>query len=84
MSEIARFYGFTVFMDSAFEGSPFILISYEEDDINGRYDLEKEEFSEGNFEDCMKRIISEWLDDHIQHIKAMWNEKTITSLPDWE
>jgi hypothetical protein len=33
MSEIARFYGFTVSMDNTFTGNPNIFIDYEEDNI---------------------------------------------------
>ena len=84
MSEIARFYGFTVLMDDRFEGSPNILINYEEDNIKARYDLEKEKFTDGDFSQCMLRVIKEWIADHIQTLRAMWSEKQITVLPDWE
>ncbi len=84
MSEIASFYGFTVSMDNTFEGSPHITIDYKEDDLKDRYDLEKGEFAEGIFPQNMMRIISEWIDDHIQILKAMWDEKKIAILPDWE
>ena len=84
MSEIARFYGFTVSMDNNFEGSPSVLIDYEEDNIRGRFDLEKEQFVDGDFPQSMLRVIKEWIGDHIQILKAMWSEKQITVLPDWE
>ena len=84
MSEIASFYGFTVSMDNAFEGTPNILIDYNEDDIHAHYDLDKNEFTDGNLNASMKRIIREWLDDHVLLLRAMWDERTITSLPDWE
>jgi hypothetical protein len=82
--EIARFYGFAVSMDNSFSGSPNILIDYEEDNIKGHYDLVSGEFTDVEFPKSMKRIISEWLEDHILLLKAMWNEKTLTKLPDWE
>ena len=84
MSEIARFYGFTVSMDHSFTGSPNILIHYEEDHIKGHYDLAKGRFIDGEFSQSMVRVIREWIDDHIQILKAMWSEKQITVLPEWE
>ena len=84
MSEIARFYGFTVSMDNNFEGSPSVWIYYEEDNIKGCYDLEKGKFIDGDFPQSMIRVIKEWIEDHIQILKAMWSEKKITVLPDWE
>ena len=84
MSEIARFYGFVVFMDNNFGGSPNVFIDYEEDDIKGHYDLVKGEFTDVEFPDYLIRVIAEWINDHIQVLNAMWNEKMITKLPDWE
>ena len=84
ITEIARFYGFSVLMDNSFEGRPNILIDYVDDNIKGHYDLISGEFTDGDFSKCMIRIISEWLDDHIQLLKAMWDEKTLTMIPDWE
>ncbi len=84
MVEITHFYGFTVSMDNTFNGTPCICIDYPEDGIMGRFDIEKEEFIDGDFKESMKRIIIEWIDDHIQTLRAMWNERTITILPEWE
>ena len=84
MSEIARFYGFTVSMDNNFEGSPNVLINYEEDNIKGHYDLENGGFVDGEFSQSMTRVIKEWIEDHIQILRAMWYEKQIAELPDWE
>ena len=84
MSEIARFYGFVVFMDKSFTGSPNVLIDYEEDNIKGHYDLNKREFTDVEFPKYMIKVIMEWINDHIQVLNAMWNEQMITKLPDWE
>lgn len=84
MSEIARFYGFTVSMDNTFTGNPNIFIDYEEDNIRGHFDLEKGEFTDAVFPQYLVKVIMEWIGDHIQVLKAMWNEKMITELPDWE
>lgn len=74
MVEIAQFYGFTVSMDNTFNGTPYIFLDYFEDGIKGRFDIEKEEFIDGDFKESTKRIIIEWIDDHIQLLRAMWNE----------
>ena len=84
MSEIARFYGFTVSMDNSFKGTPGIVIDYKEDHLKGYYDIQNDVFTNDNFPQNMKRVIIEWLEDHIQTLRAMWNEKTIVQLPDWE
>ena len=84
MSEIASFYGFTVSMDNDFKGEPSVLIDYREDNISDRYDLETGKFVNGAFSQTMIRILTEWIDDHIQILKAMWAEKKIAVLPDWE
>ena len=70
MSEIARFYGFTVSMDNTFTGNPNIFIDYEEDNIRGHFDLEKGEFTDAVFPQYLVKVIMEWIGDHIQVLKA--------------
>lgn len=84
MEEIARFYGITVSMDKNFHGKPVVLFDYEEDHLEGYFDLEKGEFIDDTFPKYVIRVIREWIDDHIQILRAMWSEKQIAMLPEWE
>lgn len=84
MSEIARFYGFKVSVDSSFSVTPNVMFDYEDDDIEDIYDLEEEQFSKNIFPKYLRDVVQEWLADNLQSLKDMWANKEIVMLPDWE
>ncbi len=84
MAQVAEFYGFKVFIDNDFEGSPNILVDYEEEHLRGHYNLEKCEFTDIVFPEYLIMVIQDWISDNINALKKMWEQKTISVLPEWE
>lgn len=84
MTKIAEFYGFEVFVDSTFSGEPQVVVNYNEDGLEGHYDIINNKFTDIVFPKYLFDVINEWISDNIQLLKQMWADKKIITVPNWE
>ncbi|MBP5198829.1 MAG: helix-turn-helix transcriptional regulator [Lachnospiraceae bacterium] len=83
MKKIAEFCDIEVYMDSQFEGTPYIDINYLDDNVSGSMKL-KEGTITGNFSKYVRPVIMAWYEEHKSLLLSMWKRKKIETIAAWE
>ena len=81
MPEVARFYGIVVkmfFKPKEHEPSHIHAIYGE---YIGIFDLESQEMTDGDLPVTAQRLVKEWLSQHKEELKDMWQTQQIAKLP---
>lgn len=82
-TEIASFYDFHIYMKNNFSGTPCIYIIYDDDNIEGFYNLKLKLYENVDF-NYVTGIIDEWIDYHYDILMKMWKNKTFINIPKWD
>ena len=82
-TEIAAFYDFHVFIKTDFSGAPLLYIAYDDDNLEGFYNLKLRSYENVDFK-YVTGIIDEWIDCHYDILMQMWNNKTFITIPEWD
>lgn len=83
MVKIAEFCDIEVFMNSNFEGEPFVDVNYIDDDVLGKLDIRSGVIS-GNFSKYVRPVIEAWYKDNKNLLESIWNTKKMMMIPAWE
>lgn len=66
-----------------FDGDPLLYIVYDDDNIEGFYDLKLRLYENVDFK-YVAGIIDEWIDCHYDILMQMWTNKTFIVIPEWD
>ena len=82
MEKIAEFCDVEVFVDSDFEGEPFVELNYIDDNVRGKISL-NDGLVCGQFSKYVYPVIKAWYEDNKNLLIEMWEKKQLLSIPEW-
>ncbi|MCR5468281.1 MAG: helix-turn-helix domain-containing protein [Lachnospiraceae bacterium] len=83
MTKLAEFCNIEVYIDSTFEGEPFLDIYYADDDVMGNMNIATGELI-GDFSKYVVPVIKAWFEDNKAVITKMWTDKKLEVIQESE